>query len=576
MLKKTLFLALLAVSVFFPRALWARENVMDWYIKDFDTRIVVNKDSSLDITETITADCGTGLNKHGIFRILPTRINLPGQRIETPIKLLSITNSAGINYNYATTTNSQDGTVTWKIGDAARTVQGVNVYIIHYQVRNAIRFDNSATFDELYWNLNGNFWDLETDKFRATILFPQEVNSQNATVEYYTGYAGSKDKSLATYRWSAPNVLEFNATKTLLARQGITTSVTFPKHVFTPYQASLWEKYGQYLFLLLPILVFVVAFRLWWKYGKDPKVDKAVIPEYEAPGNLSPLELGMLAANGKMKNSLVTAELINLAVKGIISIKEVESKILFFSSRDYELTRVGDAGREQNLNDAQKKILEAVFEEEQVVSLSSLKNKFYTKLPKIKLAGETLLKGKKLISPSGLNYAYGMSAAGAFFVFLGIVTIAGKSDMVFLMISLLLTGGILFLFGLVMPRRTQAGAELNWEIKGFKLFMKTVDKDRAQFYEKENIFEKFLPYAIVFDITELWIERMKLIYGEEFYATYAPAWYAGNLAHFDAGSLNSLIGDLSADIAASTESPSGAGGSGGSGGGGGGGGGGGW
>ena len=129
-----------------------------------------------------------------------------------------------------------------------------------------------------------------------------------------------------------------------------------------------------------------------------------------------------------------------------------------------------------------------------------------------------------------------------------------------------------------MPKRTQAGAELDWKIDGFKLFMKTVDKDRAAFYEKENIFEKFLPYAIIFGITKEWVKRMKEIYGEEFYASHVPAWYSGGTGAFDADSFSSAITSLSNSIAANTSAPSssGSGGSGGSGGGGGGGGGGGW
>ncbi len=106
--------------------------------------------------------------------------------------------------------------------------------------------------------------------------------------------------------------------------------------------------------------------------------------------------------------------------------------------------------------------------------------------------------------------------------------------------------------------------------------METVDKDRAKFYEKENIFEKLLPYAIVFGITDIWIKRIKQIYGEEYFATYAPHWYVGTSKSFDAKSFSSNLNALSSAIAANVGSRSGAGGAGGVGGGAGGGGGGGW
>jgi uncharacterized membrane protein len=176
---------------------------------------------------------------------------------------------------------------------------------------------------------------------------------------------------------------------------------------------------------------------------------------------------------------------------------------------------------------------------------------------------------KNLIAAAGLPYRVG-------FVVIGIILMVGASFIMdvsaYLGRSVLLSGFIFFLFSLVMPKRTSQGAELNWEIKGFKLFMETVDKDRAAFYEKENMFEKFLPYAIMFGMTKLWTERMKDIYGEGFYSTYAPMWYVGNAAGFNADNFSSSIESLSSAIASNTSSPSGSGGAGGGGGGGGGGG----
>jgi uncharacterized membrane protein len=128
-----------------------------------------------------------------------------------------------------------------------------------------------------------------------------------------------------------------------------------------------------------------------------------------------------------------------------------------------------------------------------------------------------------------------------------------------------------------MPKRTQKGAELLWRIKGFKLYMNTAEKYRQQFYEKENIFEKFLPYAIVFGITKEWVKKMQDIYGGEYFKTHIPAWYVGaNIASFNADSFSSAMSSLSSSISSNVGSASGAGGAGGAGGGGGGGGGGGW
>lgn len=572
-MSKKIFLTIFAITLFFsPKVSSARENVTDWYIKNLDSQIVVNKDSSLDITETITADCGKASGKHGLFRILPTQFDIAGKKVQTPVQLLSITDAAGKAYQYQTVKNSADGTVTWKIGDPNKTVQGVNIYVIHYSVKNAIRFNNQA-FDELYWNLSGNFWDLQIDKFHAVIKFPEGIATGNSKVDFYTGYFNSKEKDQAVFKWSAPNVLEFDSTKTLLERQGITASIIFPKNIIIEYKPGFWELYGGYFFFLIPIFVFAIIFSLWQKFGKDPILNKTVIAEYEIPGNLSPIEAGMLMKSGGFNNTFITAEMIWLATRGLISIKEIENKILFFSSKDYQLTKNDKPEIEATLNEAQKELLKNIFENGNAIMLSSLKDSFYKQIPAISKIGKELLKSKGLILTTGLNIGVGFMVLSLILIFVAFSTFATS---IFLGLSLVISALILIGFSLLMPKRTEKGAELNWQIKGFKLFMETVDKDRAVFYEKENIFEKCLPYAILFGMTKQWIKRMRDIYGEEYFNNYAPVWFVGNMSAFDADSFVSAIDSLSSDIAASTSAPSGSGGAGSSGGGGGGGGGGGW
>lgn len=567
---KKIFLLIFSLGLIFTfEKVEARQNATNWYIKNFDSKIVVNLDSTLEITERITADCGNAVGKHGIFRILPERINLENdEKIETPVKLISITDFEGKKINYTEIRNHSDKTVTWKIGDADKTVSGVNDYEIRYLVKNVIRFGNKD-FDEFYWNLNGNFWDIEIDNFKAEIIFPKEIDKGNTEVEYYTGYLGAKKKDLANFSWT-DNTLEFNSTRTILQKEGITASVTFPKNIFTPYQPTILEKYGNFLYLLIPLFVFIFCFILWIKYGKDPRINKPIIAEYDIPDNLSPIELGMLENNGVFRSEFVTAEIIYFASRGLMTIKEIENKILFFKSKDYEFIKNKGVDSEKKLNKPQNTIFNRILTDKK---LSSLKNKFHTTADNAKNQTISLLEKKGLIIKSGNYFRIGFRAIGIGMIF---VAISFFEFSPYLFASLLLSGIILFAFGYIMPKRTPTGAELNWKIKGFKLFMKTVDKDRARFYEQENIFEKFLPYAIVFGITDIWIKRIKELYGEEYFQNHAPLWYVGNIGSFNMDSVTNTINDLSSSIAANTSSSSGSGGGGFSGGGGGGGGGGGW
>jgi uncharacterized membrane protein len=228
------------------------------------------------------------------------------------------------------------------------------------------------------------------------------------------------------------------------------------------------------------------------------------------------------------------------------------------------------------LNFPERVLAEKIFKEKKEIFLSLLKARFYKDLPAIQKTAVENLALKNLISTKGRTLrTIFLTAAVILFVaalFFGIFFFSIPAGISLILSSILFAG-----FGIVMPKRTPKGAELNWRIKGFEMYMRKAEIYRQRFNEKENIFEKFLPYAMVFGITKLWIRKMEEIYGKEYFQNYHAAWLAGTAAgSLNADSFSSQINSLSAGIASSIGTSSGAGGSGSSGGGGGGGGGGGW
>lgn len=567
-------LIVLAMFLTLPHPAGAREasQITDWYIKDFQSTIRVNTDSSLLVEEKIVADCGDLPDKHGIFRVVPLETKTEKGTVKAPVKLISITDFDGQPIKYSETKDNFNHTVAWKIGDSAKITTGENYYKITYLVKNAVRGGN-FDFDELYWNLSGEFWEIDIDKFTADIIFPQGINKENSEIYLYGGDLGEKENSAADHQWTGDNILRVASTQTLSPRQGITASITFPKGIIAPYQPSFFELYGGYLWFLIPLFLFIVSFLIWNKYGKDPRVDKTVIPEFEIPDNLTPIEVGLLAQNGSFGDKLITATIIDLAVKKYIVIEEIPKQGIF-GQQNFRLERVRDNDHPP-LNETEELLLKKLFGQRQEILLSKLKNEFYKELPEIKKTAINNLKQKQFIHSSGLTLK------GIFLVLAVILIFAAfagaGTENLFAIIAFGISAAVVLIFGLLMPKRTPKGAQLNWRIKGFKLYMETAEKYRTRFHEKENIFEKFLPYAIVFGIAKLWAKKMEDIYGKEYFANYHPAWYAGSFANgFNADSFASQINSISAGIAANTGTSSGAHGGGGVGGGGGGGGGGGW
>ena len=89
--------------------------------------------------------------------------------------------------------------------------------------------------------------------------------------------------------------------------------------------------------LLIPLIVFWLAYRRWDKKGRDPKEGSYVV-RYEPVTGASPAEVGTLVDNDADMED-ITATLVDLAVRGYVHITELTEKHLFglTSSTDYQI-----------------------------------------------------------------------------------------------------------------------------------------------------------------------------------------------------------------------------------------------
>lgn len=128
---------------------------------------------------------------------------------------------------------------------------------------------------------------------------------------------------------------------------------------------------------------------------------------------------------------------------------------------------------------------------------------------------------------------------------------------------------------------------LQADIEGFKMYMSAAENEQIKFHNAPQItpqlFEKYLPYAIIFQVDDIWGKKLNALLADSSIA-YEPSWYLGstfnattfgrNLSHSFSESLSKSSSRPSSSSGGSSSSGSSGGGS--SGGGGGGGGGGGW
>jgi LemA protein len=121
-------------------------------IERFTARIHVNRDASLDVTETITARFVGSWN--GLYRTIPVDYHtLQGLNWRLGVSLQSARDDAG--HDLRTETSRVRQYIKYKIWvpnakDAVRTI------VVRYRATNGLRFLDEH--DELYWNVTGDEW----------------------------------------------------------------------------------------------------------------------------------------------------------------------------------------------------------------------------------------------------------------------------------------------------------------------------------------------------------------------------------------------------------------------------------
>jgi uncharacterized membrane protein len=269
----------------------------------------------------------------------------------------------------------------------------------------------------------------------------------------------------------------------------------------------------------------------------------------------------------------VTATIIDLAVRGYLSIEEKE-KAWLFGKTDWRLTKLKNAY--DGLHPFETTVLQGLFSGEAAeVDLSDLKNEFYKDLASAQKQLYSDAMSRKWFSTNpetrrgwAQGAAIALIVAGA-----GLGWLFGNVGWAVLGAPVILVGVAATLISATMSKRTAAGSEALRRTLGFRMFIETADKRRQEFNEKANIFAEYLPYAIVFGSVEKWANAFKDIDT----TPSTQGWYTGTHAFAAVAfsqSMQSFSSSVSGVIASTPGSSGGSGFSGGSSGGGGGGGGG--
>jgi uncharacterized membrane protein len=493
-------------------------------IEKFDAEIVVSPNGSIDVTENIQVHF-IGGPWHGLYRTIPVEYVTPqGLNYSLFLNVKSVTDGDGNRLKFETSRERHYRKLKIFVPNADNSTQTIS---IDYTVSDALRFHDE--FDELYWNVTGDQWDVPIQSASARIVLPQGTTGirVNPLTGAYRSTAHDADVQITG------DGVEVRTQNPLRYHEGLTVAVAFDKGIV--HEPTFFDNAVLFFRsnwpLGLPIAAFVIMFYLWWTQGRDPRL-RPIAAQYEPPDQLSPGEAGTLIDNSADMRD-ITASIVDLAVRGYIVIEEHEHNRMFglVHDKDYNFILQKDRSEWAKLKPHEQVILNGIFTlgtVNETVPMSSLENHFYSNLPDIRtgIFNSLVTHGYYRRRPDSVRAAYlgGGVVIGFLLVFGGtyIASSMGMAPLTFIAAGIL-SGIVICAFGWFMPAHTEQGARAMEGVLGFEDFLNHVESDRYnKTIKTPQMFEKFLPFAMALGVEKNWSKAFQGI------MTQPPQWYRGS------------------------------------------------
>lgn len=586
--------AIWVVAALSLAAVWAtptHAGVNDFTISTFEADFYVGKDqagrSTLKTVERIVANFPQFDQNHGLERAIPQTYDSH----PTSLKVVSVKSDSGNDLPYSKHSDD-NGNEVLRIGDADKYVHGQMTYVITYEQRDVTKSFADTGKDEFYWDVNGTTWKQKFGLMTARVHIADELRPVlSGDKACYYGYGGESNKCQLT---EGSGVLTASTTN-LGPGQNMTLAIGFAKGTFAGYEQSAAEKFWAFILaawvtLLVVtsivgfVLIFVVSFRYTARSNRKKDLG-TVVPEYLPPKDISVLTSSHI---GEGSRAVLTAQIVDLAVRHYIKIYQIKEKSLFKAAEyDLEIIKPID-----DLSTEEKDFLATLFGKHGTkvgarLAMKSMKSDYSVaaKLQKNTKALEQLIKGKYGLRQKDEQASRWFSQVGVWTLVIGVVTLSPM---------LLIAAIIALVCGVQLKPLTDKGLDLRRYLMGLKTYISVAEEERLKMLQSPEgaekvatgtvddpkklvkLYERVLPYAVLFGQEREWNKQIGAYYEQN---GTSPDWYTGNAA-FSAVAFSSAMNDFSTTTnsyaASDSSSSGGSSGGGSSGGGGGGGGGGGW
>ncbi len=541
-------------------------------IDKFAIEYEMGTDGVLQAKETIVWRFGSDSGRHGIDRYFVTREPYDDQQDAVyTVDVESVTSpDSGVATQYSENTyktdNGRGEQLRIRIGDPDQTVSSPTAtYVITYSVKGAMR--TFSGYDEFYWDAIGSDWKAPMTNVSVKATVPGGAQELSC-------FAGPvQSKADCTSDRIVDGVGEFTQAS-LPAGQGMTIGVKIKSGLITdnaPHLETDGSKLsaGETAGLIALAGVGAVSLigspivgTLWWrKNGRDQRYAGLAPGTVPLPGQQAPVvpsdpdlpipvaftppripvaEAGLLI-DGQVDTRETAATIIDLAVKGALTVQSEGKK-------DFQVTLV-DPNRATAPHEMV--LLTELFGGRPPGAVEDLSKQ--GSLTAAHQAMQTSVRNQvasrgwfRKVPSAAATSSIGFGIV-VFGIFLAFVVGAAVLLVLLPLLPIVITFAIVR-FKLRRGQRTADGRAVCDQVEGFKTYLATAEADQIRFEEGEDIFSKYLPWAIAFDLADRWAKICGDLVAMGRLPNETPYWYAGsyNMAAFNTGFLTSSLATAAA------------------------------
>ena len=548
-----------AVTAAWPTPAWAADDQIDsWQIA-----YTVGSDGVLHVQETLVYQFGSGSGRYGFDRMLTTREPWGSTDQDAVFAITNImVTSPDVPpaFSLSTVGTGRAQQLRIRVGSPLMMVKTPTAkYTITYDVAGALR--SSGNYDELRWDAVGADTPL-VNNLSITTTVPGGVRALDCHAGppntsrpcTYTNIDAAGVGTIDQTPKPAGDVVTISAMITagmahnnqpnLVLRQDETTTVI--------------TRIGLALTGLAIVVTVGVVTVMARRRRRDERVGDGP-PELRAgstPPDL-PVALAGLLDRGVVGPQALTAALLSLAARGAIQLRQssgakagpaakARARLV---NRDiamapHEARLLDDIFRKKK--DGDEKALTRLYKPyrnmQSAVLTEATDAHWYLREP----SGFAMTRRDVLarVIPGAALCLAGLCLVGVFLavllpvgVVLAVAAMAGAPLVV-------AVGRVTYWLLTMRGQRSASGRAYADQVAGFRKFLATVQPDQIRFEESQDIFSEYLPWAVVFGLTNRWVSICDQLVAQGRQNTIQPSWYCGDKGTFSTAAFTESLGGI--------------------------------